>query len=173
MEPIMNHKYIISKLSHNRDVLKAQLESKPREEHTFKPTPDKWCMLEVLCHLVDEEKEDFRTRVEYVLRDPNEELPKFDPTVWPMSRKYIDQDYELKLSEFMAERTRSIEWLESLDKPQWSNAFQHPKLGPMSAEFFLANWLAHDYIHIRQLNRLAFEYLQHQSGLDLSYAGNF
>jgi hypothetical protein len=169
----MVHGYIISRLSQNSSVLKAQLQSKLSEEYTFKPTPDKWCMLEVLCHLVDEEKEDFRTRVEYVLRDPNEQLPMFDPTQWPASRNYMGQDYAAKLAEYLDERAKSVAWLESLVDPQWENAYQHPKLGPLSAEMFLANWLAHDYIHIRQLNRLAFGYLQHQSGTDLSYAGNF
>jgi hypothetical protein len=85
----------------------------------------------------------------------------------------MGQDYAAKLAEFLDERAKSVAWLELLSNPQWSNAYQHPKLGPLSAELFLANWLAHDYIHIRQLNRLTFEYLQHQSGIDLSYAGNF
>lgn len=169
----MVHRNIIENLLKNSAVLKSQLQGKSKEEYTFKPIPDKWCMLEVLCHLVDEEKEDFRTRVEYVLRDPNEQLPMFDPTKWPESRNYLAQDYDSKVTEFLAERTKSIDWLEALNNPQWNNAFQHPKRGPMSAEFFLANWLAHDYIHIRQLNRLAFEYLQHHSKTDLSYAGNF
>jgi hypothetical protein len=31
----------------------------------------------------------------------------------------------------------------------------------MSAEMFLANWLAHDYLHIRQLIRLRYHYLEH------------
>ena len=169
----MDHKSIIISLTQNKEVFQAQLLGKTHEEYTFKPAPDKWCMLEVLCHLVDEEKEDFRTRVEYVLRDPNEPLPAFDPTVWPASRNYMNQNYERKVAEFLAERSKSIDWLESLVYPGWENTYQHPKLGPMSAELFLANWLAHDYIHVRQLNRLAFEYLQHQSGVDLSYAGNF
>ena len=168
---VMDHKNIIISLSQNNEVFKAQLLGKSHEEYTYNPTSDKWCMLEVLCHLVDEEKEDFRTRVEYVLRDPTEQLPMFDPTEWPSARNYMAQDYEAKVAEFLAERQKSIEWLESLVYPRWENTYQHPK--PMSAELFLANWLAHDYIHIRQLNRLAFEYLQHQSGEDLSYAGNF
>jgi hypothetical protein len=169
----MVHINIIENLLKNSAVLKSQLQGKSKEEYTFKPSPEKWCMLEVLCHLVDEEMEDFRTRVEYVLRDPNEALPTFDPTKWPASRNYMGQDYSAKLPEFLAEREKSVTWLESLIDPQWDNAYQHPKLGPLSAELFLANWLAHDYIHIRQLNRLAFEYLQHQSRIDLSYAGNF
>jgi len=169
----MDHKSIIISLTQNKEVFQALLLGKTHEEYTFKPAPDKWCMLEVLCHLVDEEKEDFRTRVEYVLRDPNDPLPKIDPTEWPASRIYIGQNYEGKVAEFMTERSKSIDWLKSLVYPRWDNTYQHPKLGPMSAELFLANWLAHDYIHVRQLNRLAFEYLQHQSGIDLSYAGNF
>ena len=85
----------------------------------------------------------------------------------------MGQDYAAKQAEFLDERAKSVAWLESLVDPQWDNTYQHPRLGPLSAELFLANWLAHDYIHIRQLNRLAFEYLQHQTGIDLSYAGNF
>jgi hypothetical protein len=169
----MDQKSIIIRLGQNKEVFQALLPGKTHEEYTFKPAPDKWCMLEVLCHLVDEEKDDFRTRVEYVLRDPNEQLPMFDPAEWPASRNYMGQNYEAKVAEFLAERLQSIEWLESLVYPKWDNAYQHPKIGPLSAELFLANWLAHDYIHIRQLNRLAFEYLQHHSGLNLSYAGKF
>jgi hypothetical protein len=130
-------------------------------------------MLEVICHLIDEEKEDFRIRVQYVLEDPTKPLPKFDPSGWVESRNYISQDFDAKAEEFSAERTKSIKWLESLENPQWNNTYDHPKLGPMSAYFFLANWLAHDYIHIRQFNRLAYEYHMDQSGIDLSYAGNW
>jgi DinB superfamily len=169
----MKHTDLIKNLAGNKEVFAAILQGKTEDEYTFKPTPDKWCMQEVLCHLVDEEKEDFRTRVEYVLRNPAEKLPTFNPVEWPKSRNYMGQDYELKRSELLAERSKSIAWLESLNNPPWHNTYQHPTLGPMSAELFLANWLAHDYIHIRQLNRLAFEYLQHQSGIALSYAGNF
>ena len=38
---------------------------------------------------------------------------------------------------------------------------------------FSPNWLAHDYLHIRQIIRLKFAYLQQLSKEDLSYAGNW
>jgi len=169
----MNHARIIQQMAANANVFSAQLEYKSPNEYTFKPNPDKWCMLEVICHLVDEEREDFRARVKSVLDDPKQELPGFNPVEWVSSRKYIEQDFEVKLSEFLEERRKSIEWLKSLTNPGWNNAFDHSKRGPLSAEFFLANWLAHDYIHIRQINRLSFEYLKHQAGVNLDYAGNF
>ena len=169
----MNQAIIIGQLAKNADVFIAQLGGKSIEEYKFKPGPDKWCMLEVVCHLADEEREDFSVRIRSVLDDPLQELPGFNPLEWVSSRQYIEQDFEAKLTEFVEERKKSIEWLESFSKPAWTNSYNHAKMGPLSAEFFLANWLAHDYIHIRQINRLSFEYLQHQANVDLDYAGNF
>ncbi|RLD23174.1 MAG: hypothetical protein DRI71_06005 [Bacteroidetes bacterium] len=169
----MSPENTIRAIAKNLNVIKAQLENVDKVAAIFKPSTDKWCMLEVLCHLVDEEKEDFRTRVQYVLEDPSKPLSKFDPTGWVVSRNYMDQNFEAKAEEFFVERTKSINWLDSLEKPQWDNTYHHPKLGSMSAALFLANWLAHDYIHIRQLNRLAYEYHQYQSEIDLTYAGNW
>ena len=169
----MNHSKIIQQLAINADVLKAQLEGKSPEEYTFKPSPEKWCTLEVICHLVDEEREDFKARIRSVFENPDQELPGFNPIEWVSSQGYIEQNFEAKASEFLAERKNSTDWLRSLRSPKWQNAYIHSDKGPLSAEFFLANWLAHDYIHIRQINRLSFEYLQHRAEVNLDYAGNF
>jgi len=169
----MDYSSIILDLAKNQNIFKAQLNGIRHEEYSFKPLPEKWCMLEVVCHLADEEVEDFRTRVASVLKDPSQALPPIDPANWPSSRNYIEQDFETKVADFLSERSKSIIWLKSLANPKWDNTYQHPKLGPQSAGLFLANWLAHDFIHIRQLNRLAYEYLHHRSGINLDYAGNF
>ncbi|MEN8250195.1 MAG: DinB family protein, partial [Bacteroidota bacterium] len=145
----MKHNKIIQQLSKNKTVFESLLSNRNEAEVKWKPFEDQWCMLEVVCHLVDEEKEDFRARVEYVLRDPDEQLPMFDPQKWVTERDYIGQDFETKLTEFLDERTYSVNWLKSLKDSNWQNTYHHPKLGPMTAELFLANWLAHDHIHIR------------------------
>ena len=43
----------------------------------------------------------------------------------------------------------------------------------MSAENILANWLAHDLLHIRQITTLHWEYLSNMSESNLSYAGDW
>lgn len=43
----------------------------------------------------------------------------------------------------------------------------------MSAKLFLTNWLAHDYLHIRQVNRMRYLYLKTQTGIPLDYAGDY
>jgi hypothetical protein len=75
------------------------------------------------------------------------------------------------LSKFLAERKISVEWLHSISPVQWSKSFTHPTLGNVSSEFFLANWLAHDYLHIRQILRVKYFHLKISSDEDLSYAG--
>jgi hypothetical protein len=135
--------------------------------------PGKWCLLEIICHLFDEEREDFRTRVRCVLEDPNTPPPSFDPLIWVKERNYIGQDFNSVLSKFLIERDKSITWINTLENPKWDNTYHHPKLGPMSAYLFLTNWLAHDYLHIRQIIRLKFDYLKEMSNESLNYAGDW
>ena len=138
----------------------------------WKPEPSKWCLIEIVCHLFDEEREDFRTRVRTTLENPGKRPPPIDPVGWVKSRNYISQDFEEMTQKFLIERTTSVDWLKSLNNPEWKNAYHHQELGNLSAEHFLANWLAHDYLHFRQINKLQFQYLHRTSGMDLSYAGN-
>ncbi len=164
---------IIQQLSSNAQVYQSLLGDLSPDVFNWKSAPDKWCILEVLCHLLDEEREDFRARTRHTLETPGNPLPPIDPTGWVISRSYLQQDYQETLDQFLKERTISVNWLLSLHNPDWSRAYLHPKFGPMSASMFLHNWLAHDYHHLRQIIRLKYEYLHHSSTEDLSYAGNW
>jgi hypothetical protein len=167
----MDEEYIIDQLEENQKSFKALLGNVNAEVVNWKPAPDKWNLLEIVCHLLDEEREDFRTRVKSVLEDPKQPLPQFDTLKWVVDHEYGKQDYYHKLLTFLAEREESVKWLRSLDQPRWDNVHRHPKLGKMSARLFLNNWLAHDYLHIRQINKNKYLYLQEHSGISLKYAG--
>ena len=52
----MDHSKIIDKLHDNLDVFSHMLSNKSEENYLWKPEPDKWCLLEIVCHLYDEEK---------------------------------------------------------------------------------------------------------------------
>lgn len=164
---------IFEELHSNKKVFKALLSNIPKESILWRQNSAKWSLLEVVCHLHDEEREDFRTRVKCVLEDPASPPPSFDPVLWVKERKYVDQNYNNVLSDFLKEREISVQWLKTIKDPVWSNTYLHPKLGPMSAYLFLTNWLAHDYLHIRQIIRLKFDYLKEISGESLNYAGNW
>lgn len=169
----MKPQAIIVQLQRNKLVFQNLLESTSQKLRLFKPYADTWCLLEVVCHLLDEEREDFKARVQSILTDPNEPLKPISPEKWPTERRYLDQDFETVLEEFLSERERSIEWLQSLQNPEWEQTVDHPEVGPRSAKKFLVNWLAHDYHHIRQINRIHHAYLKACSADDLTYAGKW
>jgi hypothetical protein len=164
---------IIHHLETNRLVFQSLLEGKEPDEYNFRPDKNSWTILEILCHLYDEEREDFRTRVKNTLTNPGKQPPPIDPPGWVKNRKYAEQLYGERLKSFLTERKESIKWLRSLNNPSWKNAYTHPTAGVMTAYGLLANWLAHDYHHIRQINRRLYEYLQKKSGVDLEYAGEW
>jgi hypothetical protein len=169
----MDHSIVIDKLSENRQTFEGLLIYVSGAECLWRPSPDKWCLLELVCHLNDEEQHDFRARVRFTLENIKEDLPSIDPVGWVTSKKYIEQNYEEVLKNFLNERIKSIEWLRSLESPNWKSEYIHPKFGGMSAEFFLANWLAHDYLHFRQIITLKYNYLKDSSGFDIGYAGDW
>jgi len=169
----VNHNYIIQSLHRNGAVFNQLFISVTDEERNFRYQPEKWSLLEILCHLYDEEREDFRSRVMQILETPELPLKKIDPVGWVTERKYSEKKYEDVLNQFLQERNNSVEWLMSLKNPEWNNEYVHPKFGGMKAEMILANWLAHDFLHFRQITRTRYEYLRQTSGTDINYAGNW
>lgn len=164
---------IIEELARNREVFKSLLMQVAKDEYLYKPAPDKWNLLEIVCHLYDEEREDFRFRTKQTLFHPEQPWPPILPAEWVTERAYHSKDYNETLQKFLYEREESIEWLQSLSYPKWENAYNHPKVGLLSASMLLANWLAHDYLHIRQIIRLKYQYLGAVSGEDMKYAGEW
>ncbi len=160
-------------MDRNKIVFNSLFASLEKQLYLWKPAPEKWCLLEIICHLYDEEREDFRARVRHTLENPEQLMPPIDPVGWVTERKYIEQDYSLALQNFLSERQNSIEWLNLLKDPKWNNSYSHPQSGEISAAMFLSNWLAHDYLHIRQITRTKYLYLENLTNQDLSYAGKW
>ena len=51
-------------------------------------------MLEVIiCHLQDEEREDFREHLDLILHRQSEDWHMIDPQGWVVERKYNEQDF--------------------------------------------------------------------------------
>jgi DinB superfamily len=169
----MDRSHLFDQLARHCDVFRALFTGLTTEEIRWKPAPEKWCALEIVCHLYDEERDDFRARLTHVLETPEAPLPKADPASWVTERKYLEQDFSAKLADLLLERTRTVVWLRDLTDAPWSNAYMHPKAGPVSCELLLTNWVAHDLHHIRQFNNLRYEYLIAHTNVSLDYAGKW
>lgn len=131
--------YIIYQLQKNKSTFKSLLSDFDQEGSKWKYQHDKWCLQEVVCHLLDEEKEDFRQRVKTTLETPGVSPPPIDPVGWVQQRNYINQNFQEKLDELLIERDKSIDWLISLKEPNWENCYVLEELGTLSAYQFLSN----------------------------------
>jgi hypothetical protein len=155
----MDLEVMAARLRANGEVLAALVAGVSEQQALWRPGPDEWSILEVVNHLADEEVEDFRTRLDLTLHEPGSAWPPIDPQAAVRTRGYNDRDLGESLDRFLSARRDSLAWLGGLDRPRWSLAYEHPKAGPITAGDLLTSWVAHDHIHIRQLNRLQREYL--------------
>ncbi|WP_286743597.1 DinB family protein [Roseivirga sp. UBA1976] len=165
--------WLINQLADNKEVFLSLLEKTPPHIFSWKPEPGRWNLLEIICHLADEEKHDFKYRIQVAL-DPNQFpfLP-IDPEAWVTEKSYATQHFTQKLNEWAKEREQSVEWLRKLVPTDWEAHLVHPEYGQMTARNILANWVAHDYIHLRQIIQLKRACLQNITGESLAYAGRW
>ena len=142
------------------------------EESNWKPPQDQWSVVEIVNHLADEEVEDFRTRLDLTLHFSETKWPPIDPEQWVIDRNYQERDLKQSFARFAQERSNSLTWLRFLKSPAWEAVHTDPELGSMSAGSLLASWLAHDYLHIRQIVKVLYLYQKTKSAPNsIDYAG--
>jgi len=146
------------RLARGAAAIRALVDGIGDEEARWRLPSGGWSILEVVCHLRDEETDDFRQRLRITLEDPAREWPRLDPEARVTERRYQEQSMKPEIEGFLSERKKSLDWLRGLDAPDWSRAHVHPRLGSMAAGDLLASWVAHDLLHIRQIARLQYEY---------------
>lgn len=163
---------LIARLDHFPVVLVALCGNLSTQGARWRPRLSAWSILEVLGHLEEEERRDFRPRIESTLRDPLEPWAPIDPETWVREHGYQERDLAAVLREFTLERARSVHWLRALAAPDWEAAHEHPRLGRLRAGDLLAAWAAHDALHLRQLARRMHEGVVADAGaFHVDYAG--
>lgn len=163
---------LIARLDRFGAVLPAMVAVFSDDDTGWRPDASSWSVLEIVCHLVDEETRDFRARVLSTLKDPAAVWEPIDPEGWAYSHSYATQNLGAKVEEFVELRAQSVRLLRDLDSPDWSAAYRHPKIGDLSAGYMLSCWCAHDALHLRQLSKRLHQ-LSLRDGTDdsLAYAG--
>lgn len=167
----MNFQAIARQMEQFPPALQALLATLPAEDARQRGAQGQWSILEIVCHLADEEEEDFGQRVRLTLEDPTREWPKIDPESWASQRAYNERDLSAELDRFAAARAGSIAWLRSLTSPNWDSTHEHP-LGNLTAGDLLASWAAHDALHLRQIAKRLYELTARDApGRNIGYAG--
>src|SRR2546428_14186411 len=104
----MRFEILRQELANGAQVISNLLAGVTPAEARFKPDPVTWSILEVVCHLYDEEREDFRPRLDIALHRPASSWPTIDPAGWVTTRKYNDRDLVEGLDGLLNERASSL-----------------------------------------------------------------
>ena len=169
----MEFETLYQDLAHHAEIIQALLKGITQAEAQVRPAPDSWSILEVLGHLIDEERDDFRLRIDLTLNHPGETWPPIHPDAWVTERTYNARPLERSLNEFLAERETSLVFLKTLTQANWDASHLSP-YGERKAGDLLVAWVAHDVLHIRQLVELRWARLQPLTHpYDIGYAGDW
>ncbi|MBV7335325.1 DinB family protein [Chloroflexi bacterium TSY] len=174
MSFITNRQQIIERFRHNAGAIRALAIGITDAQARWKPDGESWSILEVINHLYDEERRDFRLRLDLTLHRPEQEWPPIDPGAWVLDEHYNERDLAVSLANFLTEREKSLDWISQLDDPDWDSTRKHPAGFTMKAGDLLASWLAHDALHLRQLAELHHQYVAFSlNPYNTAYAGDF
>jgi hypothetical protein len=150
----MEFSLLVEQLERNSQRIQALAAGVSAEQARRRSDPQSWSILEVINHLYDEEREDFRLRLDLVLHNPDEPWPPNDPAGWVTERNYNERELFPSVQNFLQERKASLDWLNSLDAPAWETSAPTPWGERLSAGEIFASWVVHDLLHIRQLVEL-------------------
>lgn len=167
----MDFSYFFDLMKENTERVKAMAAGVSPEQARWKPDPDSWSILEVINHLYDEERADFRVRLDFILHHPDHDWPPIDPEGWVVERRYNERELEISLEGFLKERRNSLDWLQSLGAVNWDTE-RISDFGSITAGDMFASWIMHDQLHLRQLVELHRDYTKVQaSPYQTEYAG--
>jgi hypothetical protein len=165
---------IIRQLSVNALALRCLVESISEEQAQWKPDAETWSLQEVMEHFYNEERIDFRKHLQEMFSDPPQPWGRFNPADY-VTVKSCHQ----ALESFLTEREASMAWLKALPSPNWDKTLQasfspEDEVLILSAGDVLASWVAHDFLHLRQVNELLYAWNEKQAApYSVQYAGGW
>jgi DinB family protein len=152
-------------------VLEALLKDLDPTTWRARPAPAEWAPVEILCHLRDEEVEDFGARIRVIL-DGGSGFAPIDPERWAVERRYLEADGPQVLATFGERRVASLGALVAVAPARLTATVDHPRAGALSGLDLLAAWVTHDRLHLAQLaSTLARLWATRWAPLRVDYAG--
>ena len=144
---MLNLQDLIRQLTSNAVAIRALAQTFSDEQAQWKPSPESWSLKEVLEHLYNEERGDFRRHLKGMFEGPQ-----------PPPGHISVEDSRQALEGFLAEREASVDWLSALGSPDWE-VTTTLRFGPsetmtLSAGDMLVSWVEHDILHLRQMVEL-------------------
>lgn len=153
IEAIKKRYEVLSKIEATPARLLSLTRGLSREAAKRRPSPGKWSIVEIACHLRDIE-EIFDLRFTQIA---HQERPAFwigDNDRLASARNYAESDLAAAVKEFKRLRENTLTLLRALPHANWRRTGIHPKRGEVSIEELAHILAGHDENHLAQIERL-------------------
>ena len=144
---------ILSRLGEAPRELRRIVEGIPAGLRAARPTPERWSILDHLCHLRDRDQLALQRFTRMVSTD-RPQLRELDGAALAVVGRYATQDADEALREWERRRTLLIELLHVLDHHGWQRRARHPRHGETTIAELVAHHVDHDAahaVHVRSL----------------------
>jgi hypothetical protein len=121
----------------------------------WRPIPDKWSVIELLCHLRDMEHMAYQDRYRRMLAEDNPFLPNVAQDRVAAQGNYLEQDARAVLEEFKRLRAETVQILEAAPPENWSRGGVHEVIGSVTIEQLVNQQINHDLNHLVQMKDIA------------------
>jgi DinB superfamily len=142
---------IVASLHKTPAVLRTLLHPLPSEMFTWHPTPGKWCINEVVGHLIEADRHDFMGRVRLILDHEEPRLTVSDQAEVARMRHDCGHDLNELLGELSQQRSSSLSFIAMFGDKELQRGGMHPTIGHLDIGNLLHEWVYHDMNHIRHI----------------------
>jgi hypothetical protein len=117
----------------------------------WRPSPDAWSLVEIVCHLRDVEREVHQSRFQRMLETENPFISGVDADQWAGPRDYFRQDGHSALAGFIAARGQTLALLKDLPAAASLREARHAFFGQTTLHELLNLVVQHDRVHWQQV----------------------
>jgi len=132
----------------------AAVSGLPDEVLRYKPSPEKWCILEILGHLVDIEIV-YAYRMRQMLADEKPVIAPMDQNAWASHLGYMETPAPESVALYGLNRHHSLRLLRRLKAADLAKSAYHPELkGNVTVAEMIERMAGHGPNHLVQIERL-------------------
>jgi len=120
----------------------------------YKPSPEKWCVLEILGHLADVEII-YGYRLRQMLADTKPVIAPIDQDAWARNLNYMDCRPSELVAFYGLGRHHNLRLLRSLKQSDLSKSAFHPEIqGEVTVDDLVERMAGHGSAHLQQIEKL-------------------
>ena len=141
------------------------------DDASFHPAPGEWCANEVAGHIIEAERRGFAGRIRRFLESDGPNEVGWDQEAVERERQDCRRDPSELADELEALRKESVVLLRSLRPVHLSRWGTHSKVGRLTVNDLIHEWVHHNRNHARQLMAVTQERVYPQMGGSQGFVG--